>query len=217
MLLRSFLAFAAVLAPLRATDQFDALRDSIRKQIVETGVPSIAVAVARDGKIIWEEGFGWADRERRVAATEHTLYSLASISKPFSATALMTLVQSSKIDLDKPINDYLGVSKLRARTGKAEDATVRRVANHSSGLPLHYQFFYADEPYHPPTMDETILRYGQLVTLPGEKYEYSNLGFGILGYVIARVSGKTYADYMREAVFQPLGLTHASVDIGPGL
>jgi CubicO group peptidase (beta-lactamase class C family) len=175
------------------------------------------VAVARDGKIIWEEGFGWADRERRIAATEHTLYSLASISKPFSATALMTLVQAGKIDLDKPINEYLGNARLRARVGKAEEATVRRVANHSSGLPLHYQFFYADEPFRPPTMDETILRYGQLVTMPGEKYEYSNLGFGILGYVIARASGKTYADYMREAVFRPLGLTHTSVDIGPGL
>lgn len=214
---RFLLAFAALLAPLNGADQFDALRDSIRKQIVDTGVPSIAVAVARDGKIIWEEGFGWADRERRVTATEHTLYSLASISKPFSATALMTLVQAGKIDLDKPINDYLGNAKIRVRIGKAEDATVRRVANHSSGLPLHYQFFYADEPYHPPTMDETILRYGQLVTMPGEKYEYSNLGFGILGYVIARVSGKTYADYMREAVFRPLGLTHSSVDVGPGL
>ena len=203
-------------APLLA-GQFDSVRDHIRRQLVETSAPSIAVAVARDGKILWEEAFGWADRERRIAANEHTLYSLASISKPITATGLMTLVEAHKIDLDHSINDYLGAARLRARVGDAAEATVRRVANHTSGLPLHYQFFYADEPFRPPSMDETILRYGNLVAVPGEKYEYSNLGFGILGYVIARVSGRSYEDFMREEVFVKLGLTHTSVGIGPGL
>jgi CubicO group peptidase (beta-lactamase class C family) len=66
-------------------------------------------------------------------------------------------------------------------------------------------------------MDETILRYAQLVAAPGERYQYSNLGYGILGYVIARASGETYADFMRKEVFLKLGLTHTSVNIGPGL
>jgi CubicO group peptidase (beta-lactamase class C family) len=69
-----------------SADQFDAVRDLIRKQMAERQVPSVAVAVARDGTIIWEEAFGWADREKRIAATPHTLYSLASISKPITAT-----------------------------------------------------------------------------------------------------------------------------------
>jgi CubicO group peptidase (beta-lactamase class C family) len=204
-------------------DQFDGIRDFIRSRMAAEAAPSVAVAVARDGRILWEEGFGWADREKRVAANEHTMYSLASITKPFTATGLMTLVEqkradgTSKIDLDRPINQYLGNAKLRARVGNADDATVRRVAMHTSGLPLHYQFFYEDEPYRLPSMDETILRYGNLVTIPGEKYEYSNLGYGILGYVIARVSGETYEDYMRKAVFLRLGLTHTSVGIGKGL
>jgi len=188
----------AVALPVGAADPFDAVRASIRKQLVETEMPSLAVAVARDGKILWEEGFGWADREKRLPASEHTMYSLASISKPITATGLMVLVEAGKVDLDRPVNDYLGSAKLRARVGDAAQATVRRVANHSSGLPLHYQFFYADEPYRPPSMDETILRYGNLVTLPGEKYQYSNLGFGVLDYVIARVSGNSYPDFMRQ-------------------
>ncbi len=103
------------------------------------------MAVAHEGEIIWEEGFGWADRENRTPASEHTLYSLASISKPITATGLMLLVERGKVDLDKPIDDYLGEAKLRARVGDASEATVRRVANHTSGLPLHYQFFYEDE------------------------------------------------------------------------
>jgi CubicO group peptidase (beta-lactamase class C family) len=207
----------ALASRLGAADPFDAVRASIRKQLVETETPSLAVAVARDGKILWEEGFGWADREKRLPASEHTIYSLASISKPFTATGLMVLVEAGKVDLDRPVNDYLGGAKLRARVGDAAQATVRRVANHSSGLPLHYQFFYADEPFRPPSMDETILRYGNLVTLPGEKYQYSNLGYGVLDYVIARVSGKSYTDFMREEVFLKLGLTRTSVHLGQEL
>jgi CubicO group peptidase (beta-lactamase class C family) len=202
---------------LSAADRFDGVRASIRKQLAETGVPSIAVAVARGSEILWEQGFGWADREKRVAATGHTMYSLASISKPVTATGLMLLVKDGKLDLDKPVNDYLANAKVRARVGDAAAATVRRVANHTSGLPTHAQFFWADVPYRPPSMDETILRFGSLVTPPGERYEYSNLGFGILDYVIARMSGKPYADFMRERVFVPLGLTRTSVYIGPGM
>jgi CubicO group peptidase (beta-lactamase class C family) len=200
-----------------AADQWDDVRAYIRAGLIEHSVPSIAVAVAKDGNILWEEGFGWADRERRIAATEHTPYSLASISKPITATALMTLVQAGKVDLDRPMNDYLGDAKLIARVGDAREATVRRVANHTSGLPLHVQFFYADEPYSPPSRDETILRYGNLVTRPGETYEYSNLGYGVLDYLIERVSGEPYAQFMRKNVLVPLGMTRSSVGIGPGL
>jgi CubicO group peptidase (beta-lactamase class C family) len=196
---------------------FAAVRDLIHRRMVSETIPSVAVAVARDGQFLWEEGFGWADREKRLPATEHTMYSLASISKPITATGLMVLQQRGKVDLDRPINDYLGEAKLRAWVGDAREATVRRVANHTSGLPLHYQFFYEDEPYRRPAMDETIRRYGILVRPPGEQYYYSNLGYGILDYVIARQSGKRYGDFMREEVFLPLGMTRASVDIGPGL
>jgi len=200
-----------------APERFESVRALIRKQMAEQQIPSVAVAVARDGEILWEEGFGWADRENRTPATEHTMYSLASISKPITATGLMVLKERGKIDLDKPINDYLGEAKLRVWIGNIADATVRRVANHSSGLPVHYQFFYEDELYRPPSMDETILRYGNIVAPPGEGYEYSNFGYGVLGYVISRTSGKSYADFMREEVFLPLGMTRASVNIGPGL
>jgi CubicO group peptidase (beta-lactamase class C family) len=209
---------AAISIPAHAlADRFEDIRAYIRSQLVEQSAPSLAVAVARDGKILWEEGFGWADREKRIEATPYTMYSLASITKPMTATGLMTLVQAGKVDLDKPINDYLGAARLRARVGDANDATVRRVANHTSGLPMYYQFFYADEPYEVPSMDETILRYGNLVRAPGETYEYSNLGYGVIDYVMERVAGVSYAEFMRREVFLPLGLTRTSVGIGPGL
>lgn len=212
------LALALLLAPGDAGAQpFARARARITRALVEDGVPSIAVAVARNGRIVWEDGFGWADREARTAATAHTMYSLASISKPITATGLMLLVQRGAVDLDRPINDYLGKAGVDGRAFPAAGATVRRVANHTAGLPLHFQFFYRDEPARRPPMDETIRRYANLVTAPGERWYYSNLGYGLLDYVIERVGGRPYEDFMREEVFRPLGLTRTSVHIGPGL
>ena len=101
MLFRFVLAWSVLSLPVFG-DQFDSIRDFIRARMTEKQVPSCAVAVARDGKILWEEGFGWADRENRIPATEHTMYSLGSTTKPFTATALMTLVEKKRIDLDRP-------------------------------------------------------------------------------------------------------------------
>ncbi len=193
------------------------IRAFIQAELVERVLPSLAVAVASRGEIIWEEGFGWADRERRVPATAHTPYSLASISKPITATGLMVLRERGLLDLDRPLDDYLGAAKLTARVGDAREATVRRVANHTAGLPLHYHFFPDDEPLRPPPRDETIRRYANLVTAPGERFQYSNLGYGLLDHVIARLSGKTYANFLYEEVFLPLGMNRSSVGIGPGL
>ena len=152
-------------------------------RLTEQALPSLAAAVARDGEILWEEGFGWADRENRVPASEHTMYSLASISKPITTTGLMVLREQGKLELDRPINEYLGEAKLNGRDHhNAAEATVRRVANHTSGLPLHYHFFPEDEPYRRPPMEETIRRYGSVVTAPGEKFQYCNLGYGILDF-----------------------------------
>ena len=190
---------------------FAKIRQDIEKELQENNVPSLAVAVIKDGKILWEEGFGWANREQKIRATEQTMYSLASISKPITATGLMLLVQQNKIGLDQPVNKYLGEAKIQSPLGRVEAATVRRLANHSSGLPLHYQFFYADRPHRAPTRDESIRRYGKLLTLPGESYQYANFGYGILDHVIEGTSGNSYAAFMKEEVFSPLGMKHTAV------
>jgi CubicO group peptidase (beta-lactamase class C family) len=211
------ISFSAAPA-LASADRFATARALIQEQITEKNIPSIAVAVVQDGKIVWEEGFGWADRENRVPATEHTMYSLASLSKSFTSTGLMTLVQAGKVDLDRPINDYLGEAKLTVRIGDGQQATVRRVGNHTSGIPGAGQtFFGAEALSHMPPQVLALQRYAQIMKPPGERFEYSNVGYGVLDYLIAHVSGKSYADYLHQEVFVPLGLTHTSVDIGPGL
>ncbi|MBL8270615.1 serine hydrolase domain-containing protein [Steroidobacter sp.] len=213
----SLLVCGVVALPVSAADRFDELRQTVRAHMQKNNVPAVAVAVWRDGKIVWEEGFGWADVENRVPANEHTMFCLASLSKTMTATGLMTLVQAGKIDLDHQANDYLGPDTLTSRVGDPKAVTVRTLANHTSGLHGSDQFFYGPDVARTPPLSETIRRYGILVAPAGERYRYSNLGYGVLGQMIQQVSGKPYDDFMRQNVFLPLGMTRSAVNIPPGL
>jgi CubicO group peptidase (beta-lactamase class C family) len=222
----SSLAYFLVLSILPATAQqhppkiappqvdFGPVRTYIQKTLIDKQLPSVSVAAAKNGKIIWEEAFGWADRERMHAATPDTMYALASLTKPYTSTGVMELVEQHKIELDHPINEYLGSALLTAIVGDASGATVKRVLCHTSGLPIHSVNLFGSEL---PTMADTIRRYGVLVNPPGQYFDYSNLGYGVLGYMTSLVSQLDWKDYMRVKVFLPLGLFHTSVGIGPGL
>jgi CubicO group peptidase (beta-lactamase class C family) len=115
---------------------FDAVRAHIKRLVAEGEVPSMAVAVARDGKIVWEEGFGLADREKNIPATEHTPYPLASISKSLMATGLMVLVERGLIDLDSPISATPPLTRCSARVQRLvrrRNGNAREVAMASAG------------------------------------------------------------------------------------
>lgn len=201
-----------------SSDKFEKVRSMILQALERTGVSSMAVAVAKDGKIIWEEGFGLANREKQIKSTPHTIYALASISKPITATGLMILVERGLVDLNKPANDYLGKEKLTVYAGKASEATVKRLLHHTAGLlPMHWHLFNENSPSRPPNMDESIKRYGIIVAPPGEAFNYSNFGYGVIDHIISVVSGKSYAEFMKTEVFEPLGMTRTSVNIHPDL
>jgi len=198
--------------------RFDGIRAKIMEAVTNAEVPSMSVAVAKDGKVIWEESFGWANREKMIKATPHTMYSMASISKPITTTGLMILVEKGLVDLDEPVDTYIAPAALTAHEGDAADATVTHILNHTSGLPLHYTvFFKEDIDRQPPAFPESIRRYGLLVHPPGEVYQYSNFAFALADHIITKVSGTPYREYMKTEVFLPLGMTHTSIDVGPGL
>lgn len=201
----------------RPDPRFAEVRSYIQEAMDEAGAPSVAVAVARDGEIIWAEGFGLADIARGIPATPNTMYSLASISKPMTATALMRLVERGEVELDRPANAYLGDGQIHSPTWDASGATVRRVLSHTAGLPLHWEFFYEGEDHPRRTTDEGIARFGVLVTPPGEVYQYSNLGYGIIERIVERVTGRSYAEVMETEVFAPLAMRNSTVGTGAGL
>jgi CubicO group peptidase (beta-lactamase class C family) len=192
-------------------DRFDSVRELIRRKLEHQEAPSIAVAVVRDGKIVWEEGFGWADKEYKRAASANTPYLLGSVSKPITATAVLVLRQRGLVDLDRSINEYLGKAKLRAAIGDVSGATLRRVTQHMAGLPEYSEAFYRDEPGQLSSLDLAIRRYGVLTRPPGEKFVYSNLGYAALGGVVTQVSGKSYDDFLHDEVFVCLGMMQSAV------
>src|SRR5262249_34926459 len=151
-------------------------------------IPSISIAVVKGGEIVWEEGFGWADVEKRVRATPHTAYMLASVSKPITATIIMLLVERQLVDLDRPVNDYLGEHKIGARMADDSRVTVRQILQHTSGLPNYYETFYADERDTPRSVEFLLRQYGWTM-IPQGRFHYSNLGYTLLGEIAARVTG----------------------------
>ena len=205
---------AAPCADVPAPAEFGEARAFIQQLIARGFSPGASVAVIRDGAVVWSEGFGYADLEARRRATPDSIYSLASVSKPFTGTALMTLVEKGAIDLDAPANRYLPGVKLRNYAGDPSEITIRRLANHTAGFPTHFNFFH--DGIAPPSWDETLRRYGFAFVKPGTRQEYSNLAFGILAYITEAVSKTPRRQYLEETVFDPLGMTRTSDRVRPG-
>jgi CubicO group peptidase (beta-lactamase class C family) len=134
------LACVVALAPSQPAQlDVEAFRTKIRKILADKAAPSLAVAVARNGEIVWSEAFGFADREARVPATAETPYSIASLSKPFTATALMILEERGRLGLDAALSRYVGPLE-RPGVSAPGEVTLRRLLGHVAGFPVHYQY-----------------------------------------------------------------------------
>jgi CubicO group peptidase (beta-lactamase class C family) len=174
----------------------------------------MAIAVAEGGEIVLEEAFGWANQESEIKATPHTVYPTASLSKSLTATGIMVLAERQEIQADDPVEDHIAPTKLTAYEGQASEVTIRRVLNMTSGIPHGYDV--CDDRHKSPALKRFISRYGITAFPPGEMQLYSNFSYAILELIIENVSGRSYADFMKTEVFEPLGMTHTSVGIQTG-
>lgn len=191
--------------------RFDLVRKKIEGLLVTGKIPAISVGVAQDGKIIWEEGFGFADLEKKRRAGAGTVYNIGSTSKPITATAVMMLAEQDKIRLDISANNYLpAASPLQNPFGKTRNATVRQLLSHTSGLSRHSQMFIGNEIGQIPQVEETIRRYGILTKPAGEIFEYSNLGYGVLSLIVSRTSNQPFGDFLKQKIFLPLAMKNSS-------
>lgn len=181
----------------------------LHDHIVESNAPSGVAAVAVDGEIVWTWASGYAHVAQRRLATIDTAYSIASVTKPITAAAIMQLVEQGEIDLDAPANRYLP-TPLKSSFGDGDDVTVRMLLNHTSGLPRHYKFYYADQE-KPLPETEFIQRYGHAMLPPGQVFDYSNIGYGVLELIIEHVSKQAYPSFLRERIFSPSGMSGAFV------
>ncbi|MEO1241957.1 MAG: serine hydrolase domain-containing protein [Pseudomonadota bacterium] len=191
------------------------LKQRIDETVIEWGIPSTSVAVANGTAPIWAYASGFSDKEQRQRATADTRYRLASVSKPITAVAVMMLADRGLIDLDAPANNYLGNAKIETKIGDARDVIVRRLMSHRAGLPPHYNLIHAGENYARRSLDESISLYGKAMLRPGLTQRYSNIGYAVLERIIEQVSGKSYGEFLREELFEPLDMESADVFTSP--
>jgi serine beta-lactamase-like protein LACTB len=194
-----------------AAVRFAAAKENADKQAKEwlaRGTPGLVLAVAVGGKILYSEGFGFADLEERVPVWPTTKFRIGSISKPLTATALMQLVEAGKLDLDAPVQKYVP-----SFPDKGAPITVRMVAGHLAGI-RHYKEDEMEIQRHYDNILEAlkIFENDPLVAPPGTKFSYSSYGFNLLSAVIESTSGEPFLSYMQEHVFTPMGLVHTTAD-----
>lgn len=201
---------------------FDRLVPALMKK---WGIPGGAVAVVRDGRLVLARGYGYADVEARAAVQPDALFRIASVSKPVTAAAVLTLVEEGRLDLNAKAYGFrpdLAPPPSGVADPRILDVTVRQLLHHAGGWDRDRSF---DPMFRPavaaqavgapaPASAETVMRYmlGQPLDFqPGERYAYSNFGYAVLGRVIEKVAGESYESYVKRAVLEPAGITRMRI------
>jgi CubicO group peptidase (beta-lactamase class C family) len=208
-----------------------ALEEFITEQMEELHIPGVAVAIVDREGVVFSAGYGWADVENRVPMTPDTVTNIASISKTFTNAAVMQLVEEGQLGLDDDVGQHLPFA-VRHPEYPEVPITVRQLLTHTSGIEDGdaYDASYAcGDPavsladwirgYFEPGGEFYSAEQNFLPTAPGEAYSYSNLGFGLLGYLVEVVSGVPFAEYVGSNIFGPLGMTESGfylADFEPG-
>ncbi|WP_265587787.1 serine hydrolase domain-containing protein [Sphingomicrobium arenosum] len=178
------------------------------------GAAAVVAAAAHGDAMIYGEGFGWADRASRTRADLDTIFAMASVTKPFTATAIMMLVEEGKVALDAPVNRYIPDHPVRSRFGDEDMITVERVLRHTAGLPLVYDLVYQGDDVVVRDFGALMDDHGYTVFPAGGSSEYSNLGYEILAEIVRRRSGMGYGAFLKKRIFEPLGLDSGFVAAG---
>ncbi len=196
------------LANLGYGQNFDQLETTIDSLISNHLLPSLAVGILKDGEVIYESAFGYADLEREIKSTIHTPYQLASLSKPITATAIMKLHCAGALDINDPITRYVSLKKVDS---SFQDPTIRQVLNHTAGLGTYFDIYYEDEGITPSSFEEAWDKYGTQFHEPGKVCEYSNIGYGLLSHIISKVTPETFAQNIQTHVLQGLNMNNSLV------
>lgn len=182
---------------------FAAIDAYVTQQVKDLGIPGLALGVIQDGQIAHLQGFGIADSSGR-AVTPQTPFYIASLTKSFTALAVMQLVEAGKIDLDAPVQTYLPWFELADKEASAK-ITVRNLLNHTTGISTED----GDPDWNSQLgLEEAVRNLGNLsLTQPvGTTYQYSNINYGIAGLIVEVVNGQSYGDYVTENIFEPLDM-----------
>ncbi len=177
--------------------------DSLLSEFAAPGAPGASVVVVRDGRVLFEKAYGLADVDSGVRATPRTDYRLASLSKEFTATAVMLLADEGKLSFDDPVSRWLP-----GLPAYAHGVTIRHLLTHTSGLWAYEDFVPDTQTYQVKDRDALALitRADSLYFPPGTAFRYSNTGYALLALVVEAASGMPFARFLRERLFLPAGM-----------
>jgi CubicO group peptidase (beta-lactamase class C family) len=194
----------------------DRFRQDIQQHMQQDNIPGLAIAVVDDQNILWIEGFGYTDWDKKIPVTQDTLFSIQSMSKSFTATAAMFAAQDGLVNLDAPITDYLPDFQINSifEDHPEQKITLRMLLSHTAG-------FAHEAPYggnfdlpaysfekHIASISDTWLKFPV-----GKYYSYSNLGVDLAGYILQVQSGMPFTQYVQEKVLQPLEMNESTLDL----
>jgi len=205
-----------VLSALTCAQQIDIrsriplIEKMVAEEMEKNAVPGVAVAIAKDGKLIYSKGFGYSDLENKVPFTANTVSRIGSISKTFTALAAMQLVEQGKLNLDAEVQTYVPTFPK-----KSAPITIRQLLCHQSGI-RHYKpggnEMFSNVRYSTVEEALAIFKDDPLLNEPGEKYSYTTYGYNLLSRAVETVSGESFTDYVQKHIIDPLGLKQTYFD-----
>lgn len=186
----------------------------IQKEMKEKDIVGLSIALVDDQSIVWQQGFGYADRKNKIEAAPDTVYRAGSISKLFNAMAVMKLVESGEMDIDRPLVTYLPQFKIKSRFGNTDGITPRTILTHHSGLPTDWiDGMWAKQPM-PFTQLVHEIKDEYVAYPPNTVMSYSNLGVTLLGHAVQNVCGMKYAQCLEQSLLDPMGMTDSRFETG---
>ena len=201
MILVALPAFGQTLLPPDITEKIDKLAADT---LARTGVPSASIAVVKDGQIVYLKAYGDAKLEPKTPATTQMRYSIGSISKQFTATAILLLQEQGKLSLDDKVAKYI------PDLSRANEVTIRQLLSHTSGYQDYWPQDYVMKPMLEPTTARKIMDTWAKKPLdfePGTKWQYSNTNYVIAGVIVEKVARMPFFQFLQQNIFKPLGMT----------
>jgi CubicO group peptidase (beta-lactamase class C family) len=186
------------------------------EQLTYQQIPGLAIGILYEDELIWSRGFGVADLNTESPVEVDTLFRAGSISKLFTATAILQLRDEGLLRLDDPVEQHLPEFDLETPFPEEPPVTLRHLLTHTAGIPREAAFpYWTDHEF--PSAEELLeaLPGQQMVFPPGGTYKYSNLGMALLGQIVARLSGEPHAEYVQRRILKPLGMSSSTFTPGP--
>jgi CubicO group peptidase (beta-lactamase class C family) len=184
------------------------MTEIINKEMEKSNAIGLSIALVDDQSIVWKQGFGYQDEEKKIPATENTIYQVGSITKLFTVLATMRLAEQGKLDIDQPLQEYLPEFSIKSCFASNQPITARTIMTHHSGIPSEHLKGCMFKPYSSLVKD---LQDEYVAFPPNYIFSYSNAAFTLLGHTIATMSKKEYPDYIQDELLRPIGMQHSFV------